>query len=82
LGVAQATVRLVDAEGNEVAREQVTSTPAQPARVSFGLDHEALMGPLTLEVSGPGVYTVGVEYAITYDDHPFLVLTWDEVALS
>lgn len=82
VSLAQARVGLVDADGNEVAGQDVVSTPAEPAQVTFELAGDEIPGPLTLRVGGPGAYTVAVSYEIAYDDAPFIVLTWDDVTVQ
>lgn len=82
LAFAQARVSLLDAEGNEVVGQDVVSTPAEPAQVVFELGGEEIPGPLTLRVAGPGAYAVEASYEIAYDDHPFIVLTWDDVVVA
>lgn len=81
LAVGQVAFRLVDAAGTEVAAVgQQTVTPA--AAYSGVLEVAEATGPLTLEITGQGVFTASVEGAVSYADVPFLVLTWDDVTVS
>ena len=82
VGVGRATVTLVDAGGNATQTQEMTVAPNQPATASFALAAADITGAFTLEVRGLGVFTATVDYVVTFDDHPFLVLTWDEPTVS
>lgn len=76
-------VRILDAEGNEVHVEpEANVLPNQGYARSIALTPELVTGPLTVEVRGAGAYTATIDHVVTYEDHPFVVLTWDEVTLA
>jgi len=81
-GLGQGTVRVLDANGTELATQAFQATPQGPGLVTFDIDPAAAVGPLTVEVAGGGAYTATVESVVTYDDVPFIVLTWDEVTIA
>ncbi len=80
LGVGTVVFELVDAEGNVLQSSQGTVTPNTPAAGT--LVAENAPGPLTVRIKGAGAFTASVEGTIAFDDHPFLVLTWDDVTLA
>lgn len=82
VGVGQAQIRLLDAGGNVTKSQEMTLAPNQPTTASFALAAAEITGPFKLEITGTGAFTATVDYAVTFDDHPFLVLTWDEVTVS
>lgn len=82
LGVGKATITLKDAGGNATKTQEMTIAPNQPTVASFTLAAAEITGPFTLEVKGTGAFTAKVDYVVTFDDHPFIVLTWDDVTVS
>lgn len=82
VGVGRATITLLDAGGNATKTQEMTVAPNQPTTATFELTAAEVTGPLTLEVRGLGAFTATVDYVVTFDDHPFLVLTWDEPTVS
>lgn len=82
LGVGQATLTLKDAGGNATKTTQLTLAPNQPATASFALAGAEVTGPFTLEVKGVGAFTASVDYVVTFDDHPFIVVTWNDVTTA
>lgn len=82
VGVGQATIRLLDAGGNETKSQQMTLAPNQPTTATFELAAAEITGPFKLEITGTGAFTATVDYAVTFDDHPFIVLTWDDVTVG
>lgn len=82
VGVGQAKVRLKDAAGNATKSQDLNILPNQPATIAWDIPAAEITGPFALEIVGQGAFTAKVDYAVTFDDHPFIVVTWDEVALS
>lgn len=82
VGVGRATLTLKDAGGNATKTSEVTLTPNQAATATFELGAAEITGPFTLEITGVGAFTAAVTYSVVFDDHPFIVLTWDEVTTS
>lgn len=82
VGLGQATISLVDANGNVTKTKDVTFTPQGPVVESFALTAAEITGPFKLQIKGQGIFTAAVDYVVTFDDHPFVVLTWDEVTVS
>lgn len=78
----QGTVRVLDANGAELANETFQVTPQGPDALSLDIDPAGALAPLTVEVTGSGAYTALVESVVTYEDVPFIVLTWDEVTVA
>lgn len=81
-GVGRATLTLKDAGGNATKTSEVTVAPNQPTTASFELAGAEIAGPFTLEVKGLGAFTATVAYNVVFDDHPFIVLTWDDVTTT
>lgn len=82
VGVGQAVIRLLDAAGNETKTQTMTVAPNQPATASFALAAAEITGPFKLEVTGTGAFIANVDYVVAYADHPFIVLTWNDVTVS
>ena len=82
VGVGQAQIRLLDSGGNVTKTQEITLVPNQPSTASFTLAAAEITGPFTLEVTGAGAFTATVDHLVTFDDHPFIVLTWDDVTVS
>lgn len=83
VGVGQISVSVKDAEGTEVAGQGSTNVlPNAPFAASFDIPIEKVTGPLTVEITGQGTFSVVVDHVVTYDDHPFIVVTWDEVTFT
>lgn len=78
--LGQVTVNLVDPAGTVVDSGNVQATPNAPGSVALGVD-EPVPGTWLVQVNGAGVYTASVDSVAAYDDHPFIVLTWDDVTL-
>lgn len=79
VGAGQIRIVVRDAEGNEVgSAPQSNVLPGQPYVASFAIPRQGLSGALSVEVTGTGTYTATVDHLVTYDDRPFLVVTWDD----
>ena len=81
--VGQGRVALIDANGTELAGFDVAPGPGGPSVTAIDavpLDDAVL--PLSLTLTGSGVFSVTAEGSATYTDVPFIVLTWDEVTLT
>ncbi|MFA5861454.1 MAG: hypothetical protein WDA16_07135 [Candidatus Thermoplasmatota archaeon] len=82
IGIGKATVTLKDAGGNTTKTQDVTIAPQQPSLVTFVLEAKDIKGAYKLSIDGTGAFNAKVDTLVQYDDHPFLVITWDEPALS
>lgn len=82
VGVGRATISLIDANGNTTKTVDLTLTPQGPLTQSFVLKGAEVTGAFKLQVKGEGVFSANVDYVVTFDDHPFMVLTWDEVTVT
>ena len=84
IGAAQITITIKI--GNKtIADGPATVTPAAPYTKTFDVKAEdlaGLTGPVKVSVSGSGVANVQITADVAYDDHPFIVLTWDNPTLS
>ena len=81
------TVVIADAAGAEIGRYDLGDVVAGPvpgptASDEVDLRATPVTGPLTVTVTGDGSFSVTLEATVTYDDRPFLVVTWDEVTVS
>lgn len=80
--LGQGRFALLDAAGNEIASGDVSPQPTGGAPTATGaLPLAGVALPLTLAVTGSGLFTVTATGAATFEDHPFLVLTWDDVTI-
>lgn len=82
IAVGQANVTLKDAGGNATKTQQLDITPNAPGAITWTLAAAEITGPYTLDINGEGAYTATVDYAITFDDKPFIVITWDEITVT
>lgn len=83
VALGQVAIRILDANGTEIASEPAANVlPNQPIVKSYQVTADKIAGPLTVEVSGSGSYSATVDYVVTFDDHPFIVVTWDEVTVA
>lgn len=82
VAVGQFAFRLVNASGGVLYEESDPIAQNQPRVGSVELTAAMIDGPLQAQVEGAGAFDVVVDYQVTYEDRPFLVVTWDEVALS
>lgn len=82
IGVGKATVTLKDAGGNATKTQDVTIAPNSPSVVTLVLQAKDIKGAYKLSIDGTGAFSAKVDTLVQYDDHPFLVVTWDEPALS
>lgn len=73
-------VRVLDANGTAIAEDSAQITPNQPYDQSFQLPSPG--GPTTVQIAGNGTYEATVTAQVTYSDHPFIVITWDEFTLE
>ena len=80
--VGNATVTLKDAGGNVTKTQAVSFQPNQPANASIVLMGKDITGAYKLVVDGTGAFSAKVDTLVAYDDHPFLVVTWDNPQLS
>lgn len=76
LHVGNATVRVLDGDGNELAAEEGAITPTETFEAT--LSFADAPGPLTVELSGQGAFELMVSAHVTFEDYPFLVFTWDD----
>ncbi len=74
-GAGNFTYRLVDANGTEIDAGGDTVTPT--GGLQFAPEVTATT-PTTLILTGSGAYEVTVEATVTYDDHPDIVLFWQD----
>ncbi|HEX2021239.1 MAG TPA: hypothetical protein VHH36_00885 [Candidatus Thermoplasmatota archaeon] len=81
IAFGQVKVVLLDAAGTEIASKDAQVTPATPT-ASVPFDVPSAAGPMRVEVRGGGAYGVDVAWTFAYDDHPFLVLTWDDPQIA
>jgi hypothetical protein len=82
VGVGNASIQLLDAGGNVTKQASATITPQGAAPVSFQLTSKEITGAYKLAVTGTGAFSVTVDSLIEYDDHPFLVVTWNDYTLG
>lgn len=80
VGAGQAVVTLRDAGGNATDSVTLLVAPNQPSTAGFEVGSDEITGPMTVEVVGTGAFTAVVDHVVTFDDHPFLTITWDEYA--
>lgn len=82
--VGRVTLRVVNASGETVATltEDETVTPGTVTIGAASIPAELIDGPLQVEINGVGFYSVVIDYVVTYQDTPFIVLTWDDVTLG
>jgi len=73
MGVQLAVLELGDVVAGPVP------PPTATTAVTLGAD---FVGPISARVSGDGVFGVSLEATATYNDRPFLVITWDEPTVS
>lgn len=73
-------LRLLDEEGNVLDEAGGDVLPNAPFETT--LSASGLNSTVVLEVSGTGSYDVAVESHVTYDDHPFIIVTWDDYTLE
>lgn len=84
LAVGRATFSIVDAAGTSVVpatESQIVPGPT-PTTLVVSVPLEGIVGPLTAQITGDGAFSVAIEGTITYVDHPFLVLTWDDPVVT
>lgn len=78
-----ATITLRDAQGNATKTSTIQPiTPNAPGSARFELTAADITGPFKLVVDGSGAFTAKVDYVLTFADHPFVVVTWADVAYS
>lgn len=81
--VGQVAIRILDANGTELVSEPPQNVlPNQPIVKTYDIEGDKIAGPLTVEISGSGSYSATVDHVVTYDDHPFIVVTWDDVTVA
>jgi hypothetical protein len=80
--VGNATVTLRDANGNATKQQTFAFTPNAPTTGTIQLASNQITGAYNLTVDGTGAFNVKVDTLLTYDDHPFLVVTWDAYTIS
>jgi hypothetical protein len=81
-GLGTAKIVLRDAGGNATKTADLTLTPNNPATASFMLTEKEITGAYKVEITGAGAFNAKVDYLAEFDDHPFLVITWDEYTAS
>jgi hypothetical protein len=81
-GVGNATITLRDAGGNATKKADLTLLPNAPASATFTLSEKEITGAYKLVIDGAGAFNAKVEAVVVFDDHPFLVITWDDVTVS
>lgn len=84
LAVGRGMLAFTDATGNDVFPPVTFDVSPGPTPASTQVSASASMieGPITLTLTGDGAFSVAIEGGVTYDDVPFLVLTWDEPVVS
>ena len=83
IAVGNATVTLKDASGNATKSQNImTITPNAPGSAHFDLTANDITGPFKVQIDGNGAFNAQVDYVITFADHPFIVVTWDDVTYS
>lgn len=84
LAAGQGEIHILDANGTDI----IPATPFQvtpanaPLLTTIELGSDLLAGPITVQITGTGAFTARVDSIVTYDLHPFIVVTWDEIAYS
>lgn len=79
-----AALVITDANGVEIARggaETIAGPDPIPVTAS-GEFPAGTVGPLTATLTGDGLFGVTIDGAMTFDDRPFLVVTWDDVTVA
>lgn len=83
IAVGTATVTLKDANGNATKTATIQPiTPNAPGTAHFELTANDITGPFKLQIDGSGAFTAKVDYVIAFADHPFVVVTWDDITYS
>lgn len=80
--LGQGRVAIVDANGTELAGMAIAPNPQAGAATPLPVPLEGAVFPLTVQVTGDGVFDVTLAGTATYSDVPFIVLTWDEVTVG
>ncbi len=73
-------VRLLDEDGN--ALDEDSGDVLGEESFETTLSASGLNSTVTLEVTGNGVYDVEFESQVVFDDHPFIIVTWDDYTLE
>lgn len=84
VAAGRGTLIVTDAAGEVVyqsGEQQVLPGPT-PTTLPVSIPLDGAVGPLTLELRGDGAFSVTFEGTVTYVDHPFLVITWNEPTLG
>ncbi|GEM_PF-3924304 len=82
VGTLTVTIKAGD---KTLATDTANIQPQQAYSKAFPITAEQLSNatsPLKVEISGSGAYGVEVSADVAYDDHPFLVVTWDNPTLT
>ncbi len=73
-------VRIVDENGTVLEEDAAEITPSSPYEGTFEIT--GVEGPTTLQIRGNGTYEATVTGQVVYDDHAFIVITWDDYELE
>lgn len=84
LAAGQGTLRVVDANGTDIGTPVAFQvTPADAGKVvTIEVAGGDLHGPVQLVINGQGAFVAQVDASATYDLHPFIVVTWDDITYS
>lgn len=74
------SVRILNAAGEELDAASGQVTPNADFTRTFEIPKTE--GELHVEMTGAGAFDVALTGIIGYDDHPFLVITWNSVTLN
>lgn len=80
--LGQGRVAIVDANGTELASLTIAPNPQAGTPTPLPVPLDGAVFPLSVQVTGDGVFDVNVAGTATYTDVPFIVLTWDEVTVG
>ena len=82
--VGQITISIQGADGKEIKGGADSANIAPNAAYSkqFKVDAKDIAGAMKVLVTGTGLFTAEVTADAAYDDHPFLVVTWDAPLVS
>lgn len=82
VGVGNFAARIVDAAGTEFGTASGSIQGPTGSVVLVGAPLGGAQGPLTIEVTGQGAFSLAIAGQVEYDDHPLLVLTWDDATVA
>lgn len=83
LAAGEFSARVIDEAGTELAAMQEAQVlPNAEPSLTFTVPGALIMGPVVVEITGAGAFTAVVTTTVAYDDHPLLVLTWDDLVVE